>query len=273
MGERLAGKHALVTGSTGGLGAAIARRFAAEGARVFVHGRRQDLAEALATELGTEYGLADVTRSVEVDALFQRCLERFGRLDILVNSAGSGGDEESAFFKQSVGRYLHQRGERLRGLPISQHIDATVELGDEAWSATIDGYLTSTFYCTRAALRVMTAQGSGSILNVASLAGTRGVGYAAHYSAAKAGVIGLTRAVAQEMGSRGIRVNAIAPGFLSTSRFGPRSPVFVGAVSAESALQRLGTAEEIAAAAVYLSSDEASYTTGEVLELKGGAAP
>jgi len=234
----LAGKTALVTGAARGIGYAIAARLATDGARVAV----LDLDTAVAKEAAERIGpsalalTADVTVARQVDAAF-------GRLDILVNNAGITG----------------------RSFPIW-------ELSDEDWRRVIDVDLTSVFYCCRSAVRVMLEQGSGRIVNIASIAGKEGNPTLVPYSAAKAGVIGLTKALAKEVCTRGILVHAVAPAVIGTELLQQMERSTVDLLVSKIPMGRVGRPEEVAALVAWLVSDDCSFTTGAVHDLSGGRA-
>ncbi len=267
---RLEGKVALVTGAGQGLGAPVARRFHAEGATVVVADLREDTARAVATEVaGTAIAL-DVTDSAAVATVFADVAARFGRLDVLVNNAGISGLEgrpEEA--ERQANLFLAQVGEQLAGGPITTHFDITAGTTDADWHRVLAVHLDGTFFCTREALKVMDGQGSGSIVNLGSITGTAGGAGAPAYCAAKGGILALTRALAREVVSQGIRVNAIAPGWIKsamTDALGPMLPI----IAAQTPMARLGEADDVAWAAVYLASDEAKFLTGQVISPNGG---
>jgi 3-oxoacyl-[acyl-carrier protein] reductase len=202
--------------------------------------------------------------------MLARVAARYGRLDVLVNNAGINGiehrPERAAEFRR---RMLAQMAEVAAGGPIRTHFDFTVEEPDHEWRRMLAVHLDGTFFCSRAALRLMNAQGSGNIVNMSSIMGTSGGAGATAYAAAKAGILGFTRALAREVVSRGIRVNAIAPGWIDTdltSFLGEARAV----VEAQTPMGRLGDVDDIAWAAVYLASDEAKFVTGQVLSPNGG---
>jgi 3-oxoacyl-[acyl-carrier protein] reductase len=241
----LAGKTALVTGAARGIGLAIASRLSADGARIAVLDIEREAAEAAAKKVGggAIAIAADVTRTAEVDAAVKRVAETWGRLDILVNNAGITG----------------------RSFPIW-------ELSDEDWARVIAVNLTSVFLCCRAAVKVMLGQGAGRIINIASIAGKEGNPTLVPYSAAKAGVIGLTKALAKEVATRGIFVNAVAPAVIGTEMLKQMEPSTVDLLISKIPMGRVGKPEEVAALVAWLASDECSFSTGAVYDLSGGRA-
>ena len=268
--NRLAGKRALVTGAARGLGAAIARRFREEGAEVTINDLSLEAAEKLAAELEGDAIAADVSDSAAVAAMFEEFRRRHGRLDVLVNNAGiSGMESDPALAGTMLQRSVQQATEVAAGGPVKTHLDMTVAVTDDAWRKMLAVHLDGTFFCTREALKIMNEQNSGAIINMGSIMGTAGGAGAVAYSAAKAGILGFGRALAREVVSRGIRVNAIAPGFIDTDLLAP-----MGEGKQLFALQtpmgRLGDADDVAWAAVYLASEEAKYVTGQVLSPNGG---
>ena len=270
---KLDGRTALITGAGSGLGKAIASLFAREGARVIINDLNRDAAQAVVASLGSASErssaiAADVSDSAAVRAMFAQVKERFGGLDILVNNAGIG---ETGSRRDEINRKGEaQLGELMSGRKIESHWDVTVSLSDEEWDRMIGVHLTGTFYCTREALKLMSAKNRGSIINMSSVAGLHGIPIAAHYGAAKGGILGFTRSVAQEMGSRGIRVNAICPGWIETPMTENFSPLLKASLTARVPLARWGRPEEVAATALFLASDEGSYFTGQWLSPNGG---
>jgi len=238
-------KTALVTGAARGIGLAIASRLAADGARVALLDLDGAAADAAAKKVGggAIALAADVTKAADVDAAMRRVVDAWGRLDILVNNAGITG----------------------RSFPIW-------ELSDEDWRRVIDADLTSVFLCCRAAVKVMLGQGSGRIINIASIAGKEGNPTLVPYSAAKAGVIGLTKALAKEVCTRGILVHAIAPAVIGTELLQQMEKSTVDLLVSKIPMGRVGRPEEVAALAAWLASDDCSFTTGAVHDLSGGRA-
>ena len=265
---RLEGKLALVTGAGRGLGAAIARRFREEGAEVVVNDLDPVAAEKIAGEVGGHAIAADVSDSAAVRRMFQALAHR--RLDVLVNNAGvSGMESQPQRAERLRERMLRQVQEALVGGRVETHLDVTVEMTDEEWSRVLSVHLNGTFYCSREALKLMGPQMSGSIINMGSVLGTSGGAAVPHYSAAKGGILGFTRALARELATRGIRVNAIAPGWIATDMIAPLGDA-VRVIEMQTPQGRLGEPDDVAWAAVYLASDEAKFVTGQVLSPNGG---
>ena len=270
---KLEGRIALITGAGSGLGRAIATLFAKEGARVIVNDVNREAAEAAVAAMGGARErlcaiAADVSDSAAVRAMFTEVARRFGGLDILVNNAGIG---ETGGRRDEVNRKGEaQLGEMMSGGKIQTHWDVTVTLSDEEWQQMIGVHLNGTFYCTREALKLMSAKNSGAIVNMSSVAGLHGIPIAPHYGAAKGGILGFTRSVAQEMASRNIRVNAICPGWIETPMTENFSPVLKMTLTARVPLLRWGKPEEVAATALFLASDDSSYFTGQWLSPNGG---
>jgi 3-oxoacyl-[acyl-carrier protein] reductase len=265
----LAGRVAVVTGGGSGIGRAIARRFAVEGARVAVADVRGGAAREVGEEIGRAGGTAlaievDVADSRQVDALFARVVEAWRRVDVLVNNAGVGNlsPELQARTQEAIASMLG--GGPRRSLGVTSHME------DAEWRRMLAIHVDGTFYCTRAALRVMEAQGGGAIVNMASVAGLAGIPGMPHYGAAKAAIIGFTKSVAQEVGGAGVRVNAIAPGLIDTPMTEDVPPMMRQMLMLRTPLGRSGSPDEIAAAALFLASDEASFVTGQVLSPNGG---
>ena len=270
---RLEGRTTLITGAGSGIGRATALLFAREGARVLVNDVNGESAEATVAAMGAgnEQGFAyraDVSNSEQVRTMFAEVTRRFGGLDILVNNAGIA---ETGNRGDEINRKAEaQIQQMLMGGKIEAHWDITATLGDDEWQQMIGVHLSGTFYCTREALKLMAAKNHGSIINMSSVAGLHGIPNASHYGAAKGGILGFTRSVAQEVASRNIRVNAICPGWIETPMTQHFSPLVKMSAIARVPLMRWGTPEEVANTALFLASDESSYYTGQWLSPNGG---
>jgi len=270
---RLEGKVALVTGGASGIGRAICLGFAKEGATIICNDLTTEMAQKVLEECNQQkHGLAvkaDVSRSRQVVAMFDRIHKKFSGLDILVNNAGIGLDnaQTRARFNKVLEK---QQAELAKEGKIKTALAATQNLTDEEWDRMLGIHLNGTFYCTREALRTMERQGSGKIINIASICGMTGCAGAPHYSAAKAGIMGFTRAVAREAIVSGVNVNAIAPGYIDT----PMTQVITDAVRKALSLAtpagRFGSPQDIANLAIYLASEEANFVVGQVISPNGG---
>jgi len=265
---RLAGKVALITGAARGLGAAMARRFADEGATPVVTDLSEAACREVAAPLGGDAFALDVTDSANVADVFAKVAANHGRLDVLVNNAGiSGMEGRPEEVQRGYDIAMAQMASTMAGEAPTVHGDATERTTDDDWHRVLAVHLDGTFFCTRAAVPLMTA--GGCIVNLGSIMGTSGGAGVPAYCAAKAGILGLTRAQARELVTRGIRVNAIAPGWIETSMtddLGPMRPL----IAAQTPMGRFGDVDDIAWAAVYLASDEAKFVTGQVLSPNGG---
>jgi 3-oxoacyl-[acyl-carrier protein] reductase len=240
----LTGKTALITGATGGIGGAIARALHQQGAAVAISGTRREVLDALADELkerahALPCNLADAQ---EVEALVPAAEERLGKLDILVANAGITRD------------------------------NLFVQLSDEAWDEVIAVNLGASFRLARAAIRGMMRRRFGRIIAITSVVAVTGNAGQGNYAAAKAGMIGMVKSLAQEYARRNITANAIAPGFIATAMTDKLNEKQREAILARVPAGRLGAATDVASAAVYLASDEASYVTGQTLHVNGGMA-
>jgi 3-oxoacyl-[acyl-carrier protein] reductase len=261
------GKVAVVTGGGSGIGAAICARFAADGAQVAVvdllPAGAQRTVEAIGGGLAVQ---ADVSDSAAVDLALAQVVDELGPPDILVNNAGAVALDHV----QRVSPLLErQRAEAADG-GVRTPLDAVAGLTDEQWRLVLAVHLDGTFYCTRAALRSMAPRGSGVIVNMASVCGIEGCVGHPHYSAAKAGILGFTRAAAKELIVQGIRVNAVAPGFVDTTRLKGDLDAGRRANVAKTPAGRLGEPEEIAATVAFLASDDGAYYVGATLSPNGG---
>jgi 3-oxoacyl-[acyl-carrier protein] reductase len=242
----LKGKVALVTGASRGIGRACATKLAAVGASVVVnYNKSAKAAEDVVAEIARGGGTAvavqgDVSRFEAARGVVTATIDAYGRLDILVNNAGTTRDRLLA------------------------------SMTEEDFDVIIEQNLKSVFNCSRAALRQMMKQKGGRIVNVTSVAGVIGNPGQTNYSAAKAGIIGFTKAMAKEYGGRNIAVNAVAPGYVPTDLTEALPPAMKEVIIRSTAYGRMGTAEEVANAVVFLASDEASYITGQILAVDGG---
>jgi 3-oxoacyl-[acyl-carrier protein] reductase len=241
---RLDGKAALVTGASGGIGAAIARALHAQGATVALSGTRREALEALAGELGERAHVcpADLREPAAPDALVAAAEAAAGPLHVLVNNAGLTRDM------------------------------LALRMKDEDWQAVLDVDLTAPFRLARAALRGMLRRRAGRIVGIGSIVGATGNPGQANYAAAKAGLVGMTKALAQEVASRGVTVNMVAPGFIATPMTEALSEAQRAKLNEQIPLGRMGTPADIAAAVLYLASDEAAWVTGATLHVNGGMA-
>lgn len=271
---KLEGRVALITGAGSGIGRAVARLFAHEGARVVANDLHAMTAKETVESLGAQAGAAraiqaDVADSGQVKAMFAEIEREMGTLDVLVNNAGIAGTsaaERERLLQRSDARIM----EMVSGQGVTTHWDITQDMTDEAWLRMIGVHLNGTFFCTREALRLMSRQNRGAIVNMSSVAGLMGLENVPHYSAAKAGILGFTRAVAREVGSRNIRVNAICPGFIDTPMTQQMSPLMRQAVTMRTPLGRWAEPEEVAKTALFLASDDSSFFTGQWLSPNGG---
>jgi 3-oxoacyl-[acyl-carrier protein] reductase len=264
---RFEGKVAAVTGGGSGIGAAICRRLAQEGATIAVLDVGMGGAQAVADELPKAAAIrADVSDSAAVEEALDKVESELGPLAIMVNNAGALAMDHVARVTPLVEQ---QQAEAAAG-PVTTPLDALVRLTDDEWRLVMSVHLDGVFHGTRAAVRRMATRGAGAIINMASVCGIEGCTGHPHYSAAKAGVLGFTRATAKEVIVQGIRVNAVAPGFIDTSRtrakVGAARQVNVGRTPAG----RLGTPEEVAATVAFLASDDASFYVGATLSVNGG---
>ncbi len=238
----LGGKAALVTGASGGIGGAIARALHACGATVALSGTRVEALQTLAGELKDRVHVvpADLSAPAGVEALAKAAEEAMGRVDVLVNNAGLTRD----------------------GL--------AVRLKDEDWQKVLDVNLTAAFRLSRACLRGMMKRRWGRIVGITSIVGVTGNAGQANYAASKAGLIGLTKSLAQEVASRGITVNCVAPGFIVTAMTEELGDERQKSLLTAIPVGRLGTTDDVAGAVVYLASEEAAYVTGQTLHVNGG---
>lgn len=239
-------KKALVTGASGGLGASIARGLFARGATVAISGRKKEALDALAAELGdasrVHIVVGDLSTAEQAEKVMADAEAAMGQVDILVNNAGLTKDT------------------------------LAMRMTDDMWQQVLDVNLTGAFRLTRAALKGMMKRRNGRVINIASIVGVTGNPGQANYCASKAGLIGMTKSMAQEVGSRGITLNCVAPGFIATAMTDALNDDQKAVINAKIPAQRMGSPEDIAAAVVYLASDEAAYVTGQTLHVNGGMA-
>jgi 3-oxoacyl-[acyl-carrier protein] reductase len=240
----LSGMTALVTGASGGIGSAIARALAAQGARLAVSGSNEEKLGAFRSELGGEHVAlaANLSDAAAVDGLVPRAVEALGKLDILINNAGVTRD------------------------------NLTMRMKDEEWSDVLRINLEAAFRLSRAALKPMMRAKYGRIVSITSVVGTTGNPGQANYAASKAGIVGMSKAIAQEVASRNITVNCIAPGFIRSAMTDALPDAQKDALMGRIPAGKLGEGNDIAAAAVYLASREAAYVTGQTLHVNGGMA-
>jgi 3-oxoacyl-[acyl-carrier protein] reductase len=240
----LTGRKALVTGATGGIGGAIAQALHKQGARVAISGTKQEKLESLGSQLGEGVHLlpCDLADTAAVEKLVPAAEAALGQLDILVNNAGLTRD------------------------------NLFMRMKDEEWDAVLAVDLTAGFRLSRAALRGMMRRRHGRIISISSVVGVTGNPGQGNYAAAKAGMIGMSKALAAEVASRGVTVNCIAPGFIKTAMTDALNDKQREAVLARVPAGRLGSPEEIAAAVVYLASEAAAYITGQTIHINGGLA-
>ena len=241
---RLDGKTALITGASGGIGAAIARAMHGQGATVALSGTRREALNVLADELGERVHVcpADLQDPAAPDALVAAAEAAAGPLHVLVNNAGLTRDM------------------------------LALRMKDEDWNTVLEVDLSAPFRLARAALRGMLRRRAGRIIGIGSIVGATGNAGQANYAAAKAGLVGMTKALAQEVGSRGITVNMVAPGFVATPMTDVLSEAQKGKLAEAIPLGRMGAPADIAGAVVYLASDEAGWVTGATLHVNGGMA-
>ncbi len=237
-----ANKTVIVTGSARGIGRAIAEQFAGLNANVVISDLDEETVERAVGEIGgTTVGFkADVAKAADIDRLFEKTVERFGRVDIVVNNAGIARDS------------------------------IMIRMAEKDWDMVLDINLKGAFLVTKAAARIMMKQRYGRIVNISSVVGLKGNAGQANYAASKAGLIGLTKSSAKELASRGVTVNAVAPGFIATEMTEALPEAAKQQFLERIFLKRPGSPQDVAAAVLFLASDEASYITGQVLAVDGG---
>ena len=268
--NRLKNKVALITGGARGLGASIASHFFNEGANVILCDVNINDAKKRAKELNGSAYYMDVSDSSNVVEIFKKVHSEYKQLDILVNNAGINGFEDREDLLSDRMRVNNLQSKEFAATgKIKSHFDVTVNMSDEEWHKMISIHLNGTFFCTREALKIMNKQQEASIINMGSVLGTTGGPSSPHYSAAKAAILGFTRATAKELASRNIRVNAIAPGYIDTDMTRGLGDV-KKLVKSATPMKRFGTPDDISWAAVYLASEESKFVTGQTLSPNGG---
>lgn len=272
---KLEGQVALVTGGGSGIGRAIAKLFAEEGASVIVNDIVLEAAQKTVEEMGPAAARslalkADVSSSTEVKSMFAQIAARYSALHILVNNAGIG--ETDAVRGDEIRRRADARiAELMSGGGIRTQWDITLEMSDGEWNRMIGVHLNGTFFCTREALKMMASKNRGVIINMSSVAGLGGLAFAPSYSAAKGAILGFTRALAQEVASRNIRVNAICPGWIETPMTDQGFPPAIKrSLLARIPMGRSAQPREVATTALFLACDDSSYFTGQWLSPNGG---
>lgn len=242
----LTGKTALITGASRGIGEGIARKFAEQGANIaFTYARSTERAEALAAELSAlgvtiKAYQSDAADYAAAEQLTEQVVQDFGRIDVLINNAGVTKD------------------------------NLLLRMSESEWDSVVDTNLKSVFNLTKQVSRIMLKQRSGSIINLSSIVGMKGQAGQSNYAASKAGIIGFSKSVADELGTRSIRCNVIAPGFIQTDMTDALGETLKAEYLKSIPMKRLGTAEEVANAALFLASDLSSYVSGQVLSVCGG---
>jgi len=243
---KLNNKIVIVTGSTRGIGKAIAESCAAAGAKLIISGRKQDQANAIAKEIATTYntetlGVAcDVSNAKSCQDLVKACLDQFGTIDILINNAGITKD------------------------------NILLRMKDQEWEDVVQTNLNSVFYMTKAVSRTMLKKKYGKIINISSVVGITGNPGQANYAAAKAGINGFTKSVAKELGAKNIFCNAIAPGFIDTDMIDSLPTEYIDNIISNIPLKKLGTTADVSNLTLFLASDLSNYITGQVISVDGG---
>jgi 3-oxoacyl-[acyl-carrier protein] reductase len=265
----LQGQVAFVTGGGSGLGAAFARRLAADGATVVVNDLDAEAAAAVAIEVGGDTAVFDVCDPVAFDTEVDKAAERHGRLDIMVNNAGIAPPTDPQRTQRSIENQMARMEGRIGDMVPP---DTTVGLSDADWDRMIKVHLYGTFHGTRAALRHMTPARAGAIVNISSVLGLRPLAGAVHYATAKAGIIAFTKSVGQEVAPYGVRVNAVCPGWVDTPLLAPMDPLMMAGIVMQIPRGRMATAEELAELVRFLCGPESSYCNGDVFAASGGFA-
>ena len=270
MSNRLIGKVAVITGGAKGLGLSIAEKFHEEVCKIIICDILSSEANKVAKNLKGKSFELDVSNSKQVLDIFNDINNLYNKIDILVNNAGINGFENRQDIIEERNRVNKaQIREYSENKTIDTHFDVTVNMSDFDWFKMINTHLSGTFFCTREALKIMNKYNSGSIINMGSVLGITGGPSSPHYSAAKGGILAYTRALARELASRNIRVNAIAPGYIDTDMTNNLGYV-KELIKSQTPIKKFGVPEDIAWAAVYLASDEAKFMTGQTISPNGG---
>lgn len=262
----LEGKVAVVTGGGSGIGAAICQHLSNAGARVVALDIDESAARATAERCGGTFSVVDVRDSQTLERTASEVADKFGALDVYVNCAGAS---DAAHVSLVANRMAAQRRAEEQGQPIPP-LNALLEIGDEQWSETLRIHLDGTFYGTRSAVRIMTEQRRGAIVNMSSVCGIEGCVGHPHYSAAKAAVIGFSRAVAKEVITLGIRVNVVAPGYIASETAPSDLARYRSTTIDRIPARRLGTPDEVAATVEFLAGAQGEYFVGATLSPNGG---
>ncbi len=265
--SELQGLVAFITGGGSGLGAAFARRLAADGATIIVNDISAAAASAVAIELGGDTAVFDVGDSVAFDSEVDKAVERHGRLDIMINNAGIAPPPDAARTRRAIENQMMRMEGKIDDMVPP---NSTVDLSDDDWDRMMRIHLYGTFYGTRAALRHMTPARSGSIVNISSVLGLRPMAGAMHYATAKAGIIALTKSVGQEVAPFGVRVNAVCPGWVDTPLLAPMDPMMMAGIVMQIPRGRMATAQELAELVRFLAGPDSSYCNGDVFAASGG---
>ena len=265
----LHGQVAFITGAGSGLGAAFARRLAVDGATVIVNDINADAAASTAIDINGEAAVFDVCDSAAFDTEVDKAVERHGRLDIMINNAGIAPVMDDGRFERALVNQLLRTEGRIDQMEPFGYL---TDLSDADWDRMIRVHLYGSFYGTRAALRHMQQARRGAIVNVSSILGQQPSPGAAHYSAAKAAILALTKSAALETAHLGIRVNAVCPGYFDTPLLAPANDMMRAAITMRIGTGRMGQADELAELVRFLAGPESSYCTGDVFTASGGYA-
>lgn len=267
MAHELQDHVAFITGGGSGLGAAAARRLAADGAIIVVNDLSQSAAEKIADEVGGLSYAFDVTDSHAFDAAVDDAVSRLGRLDVMVNNAGIAPQTVSDKLQKQIENTMRRMEGKISEI---EPMDYLIDMSDEEWDRMIKVHLYGAFYGSRAALRHMQPRRSGRIINISSVLGLYPSAGAAHYSVAKTAIISLTKSVAAEVAALGINVNAVCPGYIDTPLLTPFSEQLKAGITMRIGKGRMGFAEELAEMIRFLSGPESEYCTGDVYPVSGG---